>query len=116
ATDRWAHFPFGDSARRSNSVWVSPGKKRPQPAPPGCGLSTSTTAETAAAYQPPAGCPNHYKFVMIVKRNFRGRRNFSREPRFASHFNLRARFELRVREGLWSLNYNNVMVNLWTLS
>ena len=101
----WAHLPFADSARRSRQALGKSGKKRPQPAPPGCGLSTSTTAETAAAYQPPAGCPQSLQHCNDRQEKFLARRNFSPEPKFASLSNLRAHFELRVREGLWSLNY-----------
>ena len=51
------------------SVWVNhkTGKKWPQPAPPGCGLSTSATAETAAVS---TSGDNHYKIVMIPQDKF----------------------------------------------
>ena len=61
----------------SRGLRVSKGaKKRPQPAPPGCGLSTSATAEWPRFS---ASGDNHYIIVMFSKKDlrttFRRRRN-----------------------------------------
>jgi hypothetical protein len=63
--------PAADSSRgstqRPGKNHVAGKKAGPQPAPPGCGLSTSATAETAAVS---TSEDNHYKIVMIRQEKF----------------------------------------------
>ena len=67
-------------------------EKQPQPAPPGCGLSTSSTSlkpRSIAALTSLKEYADHYRIVMF------GKTNFARNIRFA-------RFEIVSTRGVWS--------------